>query len=78
MAEITNADRAAWAEEAVEAFQAVCATDDDNAIPDLIVDLCHLARRRRAEQGDADFDAAGFLHARAMMHDMEVAEDPED
>lgn len=76
MPEVTNADRAAWAEEAVEAFQAVCATDDDDAIKDLIVDLCHLERRRRAERGE-DFDASGFLEARAMMHDMEVAEDLE-
>jgi hypothetical protein len=74
---VTNADRAAWAEEAVEAFQAVCATDDEDAIKDLIVDLCHLERRRRAEKGE-EFDAAGFLETRAMMHDAEVAEAPED
>jgi hypothetical protein len=74
---VTNADRAAWAEEAVQAFQAVCPTDDDDAVKDLIVDLCHLERRRRAERGE-EFDASGFLEARAMMHDAEVDEDPED
>jgi hypothetical protein len=74
---VTNADRASWAKTAVEAFQAVCPTDDDDAVKDLIVDLCHLERRRRAARGE-DFDAAGFLELRAAMHDTEVEEDEEE
>lgn len=77
MSEVTNADRAAWAEEAVDAFQAVCGTPDrDDAIKDLIVDLTHLARRRAVERGE-EFDASGYLEMRADMHDQELAEDPE-
>lgn len=74
---VTNADRAHWAEVAVEAFQEVCATDDCDAVKDLIVNLCHLERRRRQVAGE-EFDAAGWLEGRAMMHDMEVAEDVEE
>ena len=74
---VTNADRAAWAETAVEAFQSVCGTDDEDAIKDLIVDLCHLERRRRAARGE-DFDASSYLQMRANMHDVEVEEDEEE
>lgn len=74
---VTNADRAAWAETAVEAFQSVCGTDDEDAIKDLIVDLCHLERRRRAARGE-DFDASSYLQMRADMHDVEVEEDEEE
>lgn len=41
--EITNATRAAWARVAVAEFQSVVATDDGDAISDLICDLLHLA-----------------------------------
>lgn len=74
---VTNADRAAWAETAVEAFQSVCGTEDEDAIKDLVVNLCHLERRRRAARGEA-FNARGFLELRADMHDLEVEEDEEE
>lgn len=72
----TNADRAGWAQVALEAFVSVCPTDDCDAIADLIVDLCHLARKRAEGQGE-EFDAAKFLQMRAAMHDMELEEDEE-
>jgi hypothetical protein len=74
---VTNADRAAWAQIAVEAFQAVCATDDEDAVKDLVVNLCHLERRNRAAQGES-FSASDWLESRAIMHDMEVCEDEEE
>lgn len=40
---ITNNDRARWAQAAVDTFQAETGTDKDDAIADLIADLCHLA-----------------------------------
>jgi hypothetical protein len=43
---VTNADRAAFAQEAVDAFQIACSTDDEDAIGDLICNLLHLARRK--------------------------------
>jgi hypothetical protein len=72
-----NADRASWAETALEAFQAACPTDDCDAIADLIVDLCHLARFRARDAGEP-FDAGEFLAARALMHDVEESEDSDD
>jgi len=39
---IDNSDRAACAEAAVEAFMQACATDREDAITDLIGNLCHL------------------------------------
>lgn len=39
-----NEQRAGWAQTAVDAFQAVCRTDDDSALGDLMANLLHLAR----------------------------------
>lgn len=71
----TNADRAAWAQEALDAFPAAD-NDDETNIKDLITDLLHLARRQSADP--AKFDAGAFAQSAALMHDMEVAEDEED
>jgi hypothetical protein len=38
-----NHDRAQWAQAAVTVFQDQTGTDKDDAIADLIADLCHLA-----------------------------------
>ena len=46
MSEPTNDDRADWAQAAINAFQAVTRTDDEDAVPDLIADLLHLAVRQ--------------------------------
>ncbi|KFL31725.1 hypothetical protein JP75_06530 [Devosia riboflavina] len=70
---ITNSDRAAWAEAAIDAFRAVCPTDAEDAPGDLVTDILHYVRR---ECGVADLQA--WLAARLAMHDMEVSEDPED
>lgn len=43
---MTNADRAFWVKPAIEAFQQETGTDDENAIADLVCDLCHAARAR--------------------------------
>lgn len=70
----TNADRAAAAVIAVDAFMAIGGTDKDDAIADLITNLCHLQRGRCEVRGEA-FDAATFLRHRADMHDIEAADD---
>lgn len=49
----TNVDRAAWAQEAVDAFLAVCSTDDCDVIGDMICDLLHLAHSDPARYGNA-------------------------
>ncbi len=72
----TNADRAAWAEIAVQAFQEVCETDDCDAIGDLICNLLHAQRRRLAAQGEP-FDAVAFASSRGHLHNEEVEEDNE-
>jgi hypothetical protein len=48
-----NEERAGWAEEALQAFQAVTGTDDEDAIADLIADLLHLCDRN---PGLGDFE----------------------
>lgn len=40
-----NGERAMDAETAVDAFMKVCGTDREDAIPDLICNLCHLAEQ---------------------------------
>lgn len=40
---IDNTDRAGFAEVAVEAFRKACGTDREDAISDLICNLCHLS-----------------------------------
>jgi thioesterase domain-containing protein len=40
-----NDDRANWAQTAVSAFQAATGADNEDAIADLIANLCHLATR---------------------------------
>lgn len=67
----TNSDRAAWAQAALDAFQSVCRTDDQDAIKDLVCDLLHLARQR-GENTDSIFGGAE-LHFNA-----EVDEEAED
>jgi hypothetical protein len=52
MIDVTNEIRAAWAAEAIAAFQAVTGTDDCDAICDLIADLMHYAN-----QNAYDFEA---------------------
>lgn len=42
----TNEDRAGFGEEAVQAFIAVCSTDEEDAVADLICDLLHFAAQR--------------------------------
>ncbi|WP_378952121.1 hypothetical protein [Mesorhizobium sp. ANAO-SY3R2] len=71
---VTNADRAAWAANALEAFRAAHDADGDmqTDIKDLITDLLHLARRECGVE-----DAGHFAKLSADMHDMEAAEDPE-
>ena len=38
-----NVARVEWARTAVDTFQSVCRTDDDDALCDLLCDLMHLA-----------------------------------
>jgi hypothetical protein len=47
-----NDDRAEWAETALEAFMAVCKTDESDAVADLLANLRHYCDRN-----DLDFDA---------------------
>ncbi len=41
--EPNNQDRSSWAQAAVDAFQSLVGGDKEDAIADLIADLCHLA-----------------------------------
>lgn len=70
---VTNSDRAAWAQHAIDAFRAICATDYEDAPGDLVTDILHLVRREFGVE-----DLQGWLAARLNMHEMELAEDPED
>ena len=47
-----NDDRANWAKKALEAFVAETKSNDDEAICDLICDLCHLAARTKKDALD--------------------------
>jgi hypothetical protein len=80
MMEVTNADRADWARAAVQTFRQKCAGTPLNeegglqeAVGDLIVDLCHLARRECGVE-----DVEHFLSLKSAMHNTEVKEDPEE
>ena len=64
----TNDDRAAWAQEAISAFQKAVRTDDQDALKDLLCDLMHWAPRH----GD-DFDAC--LRAARSCFEEEVIEE---
>jgi hypothetical protein len=44
--EVTNDDRAAWAQAAVDTFMRETGTDAEDAIPDLLGDLMHLCDMR--------------------------------
>lgn len=75
--QVTNADRAAWAEEALATFTDIVydspdVEDMETRIKDLIVNLLHLARR---EAGVTD--VAAFAAQAVEMHNVECAEDPE-
>lgn len=70
---ITNADRAAWADHAVQAFRDICPTDREDAPGDLVVNILHLMRREHPE-----VDLAWWLQRKLDTHDIEVAEDPEE
>lgn len=45
MSDVTNSDRAQWAEIALATFTETVNTDREDAIADLICDLLHLARQ---------------------------------
>ncbi len=51
--ESMNDDRAAWASEALERFQAVTGTDREDSLADLLCDLMHWSDRN-----NFDFEAA--------------------
>jgi hypothetical protein len=42
---VTNEDRANWAQTSVDAFQNITNCDDEDAIGDLLANLCHLIAR---------------------------------
>lgn len=69
----SNADRAEWARPALEAFQAQGGNDGDmlTDIGDLIVNLCHLARRETELKAD---DVSLFLSGKATIHNEEYQE----
>lgn len=78
---ITNEMRAAFAQKAVDAFRAICKTDECDAVGDLICNLMHLAKAN----GDSPFgtvEAAAFHYAAeeysdddgdGMTHDADVS-----
>lgn len=72
MATQTNADRAGWAQTALDAFKVAtrCDEEDEVAFGDLLCDLMHWARRR-----GIDFDQ--HVDSAREMHAIEVAEDEE-
>jgi hypothetical protein len=71
---ITNAERALWAAEALGTFKAShpCDSDDVANIKDLITDLLHLARR------DHGLSADELYHLTRSAADMNFAETIED
>lgn len=74
MSEITNADRAGWAQTALDAFKAShqCEGDAKAIIQDLIGDLLHLARRAHGLNQD------DLYHIARSAADMQFAETIED
>ena len=75
MTDISNEQRAQWAQQALDAFRvAIVHPDGDTQtdIKDLITNLLHLARR---ECGITD--AVHFATLAAQMHDAEMVEDAE-
>jgi hypothetical protein len=67
-----NSSRAAWAQAAVNAFMAACLTDREDAIPDLIADLLHLARC------DGHDDPVALLDRARMNFEAEEQEEQDD
>jgi len=67
---VTNNDRAAWAQVAIDAYQDATGTDDESALGDLLCDLRHWAKR-----ADYDFDE---YSARGLMHFEAEVEEEED
>ena len=66
-----NSDRAGWAQDAVDAFMASCGTDREDAVSDLIANLCHLS-----EADGVDAIAAvrrGLSHYYAETHHEQIA-----
>lgn len=64
---MTNEDRIAFANIAIEAYRAATNSDDDSILTDLLTDLMHW--------GNADFEAA--LSMARMHHETECQEDEE-
>lgn len=77
MADVTNADRAGWAQKALDAFKASHKCDDDEIanIQDLIGDLLHLARRTRGLNQD---DLYHIARSAADMQFAEIIQDAEE
>jgi hypothetical protein len=61
-----NTDRAAWAAAALQEFQRITGTDDEDSVADLLCDLMHWCDR-----DDVDFDAA--LSSARMHYEAETA-----
>lgn len=75
MSEVSNADRAEWAQQALEGFVSTVGSSGElqSDIKDLMTDLLHLARRECGVE-----DATHFATLAAEMHDAEVIEDAEE
>lgn len=75
MIDVTNGDRAAWAETAVEAFVSVCRMDGEDLetkSKDLVTDICHLLR---LNCGLSEEQVEGILSNAFAMFETEVLED---
>lgn len=77
MVDVTNADRAAWAAQALSAYKGShqCEGDDKAIIRDLIGDLLHLVRRQFGLNQD---DLYHLSRSAADMQFAEAIEDPEE
>ena len=51
--EPNNDDRAGWAQQAVDHFRTITSTDDEDAIGDLLCNLCHLIKSKGGDPREA-------------------------
>jgi hypothetical protein len=71
----TNADRAYWAQVAVDAFREACPTDECDAIQDLICDLMHLARAKGDKEPQAILNGATMHFEAEEQEEAEASEE---
>jgi hypothetical protein len=68
-----NKERADWAKSAVEAFQGITGTDDEDAVSDLLCDIMHMCDSNDGPGFGAELDRARGHYDHEIVDDVGVS-----